>query len=230
MAQGLQDPLFPFGPWPKARTTRVLIAIALYAICPEKFLCNPLIRRVRHQSCLNPKQVAAAPGYALTVTSQFTLRFTRPPLEPRSKHPTTRPVMDVPADLKPFGLLFVPFLRDAPSPHSDTLVHSYHRFTYYCEHSLLLARASDPAQLDVLAAHIHDSRPSSALDHRGTSEEFYASRSSHRSVPLQHLNRARSSAQLPFAWYVFSYFSSPDRGKMGKFLPVVAKHPLLNGL
>ena len=30
VAQGLQDPLFPIGPWPKARTT-VLIAIALYA-------------------------------------------------------------------------------------------------------------------------------------------------------------------------------------------------------
>jgi len=100
----LQDPLFPLGPWQKARTTRVLIAIALYAICPETFLCKPLIRRVRHWSCLNPKRVAAAPrDYALTATSHLSLRFTRPPLEPRSNHPTTTPVVKVPADPKTFA-------------------------------------------------------------------------------------------------------------------------------
>ena len=87
----------------------------------------------------------------------------------------------------------------------------------------MLARASDPAQLDVLAAEVHDSQ-------RGTSEGFYVSRSSHQSVPLQHPNKPAVLSGFFSPGMYSVIFSSPGREKVCKFLPVVAKHPLLDGL
>ena len=98
-ARGHQNLLFPLGPWPKVRTTRVPIAMALYAIqcAPRSFLSNHRFEGYGTSRASKPKTSRSRTAKLRTygnvtihpaVTQCLRAATSGTPLE---KHPTTTP-------------------------------------------------------------------------------------------------------------------------------------------